>query len=641
MPGKPPNPLDRITPVPAGEPVPAIDFFRPAMFHSPELNPAGTHFVAIVSMGADREDAFVYDLAANTGGRLTVGRNRDISGCTWLDDRRFLFHMTQDKEYALGLCAADITRLSRVTVIERFNVIVPVGVPREAPLKPIIWIRNNAVYEGEDGGVVQIDSQRSFESGDSDNASVIDRFPSPRGGTPVGYLADKDGHLAFAFTAKDGVTTLHRYVKDHWEKCSVDMESIDVVANGERPDELFVLGPREGNRPRALQRFDASTGKLGEVVYQDDKYDLDHVRLYRRETDGRLLGLRYNQRLPKQVWLDQRYLGIQAAVEKVLPDLVVNILGSDHAEKRFFLAAYSDVMPLRYYHFDLEKAQLTEVASTAPWIDPKRMRPMMGMTYKTRDGVSLEGYVTLPENASKANPAPLVVLPHGGPWVREVWAWDREAQFLASRGYAVFQPNYRGSTGYGCRYPEDDNWAFRKMHDDVTDGVKGLLTTGVVDKNRIAIMGSSFGGYLALSGAAYEPDLYRCAITIAGVFDWAMMVKSKRGSEHFRGAYGLYLRKLGDPKKDQERFDAISPIRHVDQVKIPISVAHGVDDQVAPVEQSQRLISELKKHGVPFEKQIESNETHGFHHLENEVALYTAIEKFLAKNLAPKSGGAN
>jgi len=315
---------------------------------------------------------------------------------------------------------------------------------------------------------------------------------------------------------------------------------------------------------------------------------------------------------------------------------VVHIVGSDRPEKQFFVSVSSDVQPPRYFLANLATKAFGTIANVAPWIDPKRMQPMQLISYKARDGREIEGYVTLPAGASREHPAPLVVLPHGGPWVRDHWGFNPEVQFLASRGYAAFQPNYRGSTGYGWRFPEEDQWAFRKMHDDVTDGVKAVLTTGMIDRDRIAIMGASFGGYLALCGAVNEKNLYRCAITIAGVFDWALVMRNAKNSEVFRSQYGTLRRFLGDPKKSQEKFDEISPLRHVDQIGIPVFVAHGTEDPVASVSQSKKLIAGLKKNAVPYEKLIEGGEGHGFHQLDHQVELYTAIEAFLAKNLAPR-----
>jgi dipeptidyl aminopeptidase/acylaminoacyl peptidase len=264
------------------------------------------------------------------------------------------------------------------------------------------------------------------------------------------------------------------------------------------------------------------------------------------------------------------------------------------------------------------------------------MQPMRLITYKSRDGYDIEGYVTMPAGVSEKNKAPLVVMPHGGPWARDTWAWDRQTQFLASRGYAVFQPNYRGSIGTGWRFPKEDMWAFRKMHDDVTDGVKTVLRTGLIDADRVAIMGGSFGGYLALCGAAHEQGLYRCAVTIAGVFDWERVLSDTRRSMNGMGRYGVLKRELGDPKAQQEKFEALSPIRHVSKIKIPIFVAHGKEDFVATVAHSNELLKQLEKFGVTHEKQIEAGEGHGFRQLDHQVKLYTAIEKFLGKYLAPR-----
>jgi len=583
---------------------------------------------------ADRSDGLICDLTTRKLDRFTGGPHNDVNSLTWLDDKRFLFTVIQDKMYSLGLYSSEIGKLQRTFTLDQYSVLVPIGAPRSNPLRPIVWVKHDAQGEGKDGGLVAIDASRDPQRfGTSSGTSVVGRFPVPAGGVAIGYMADVQGNLAFGITAKDGVVTLHSFRGGKWVPSRFDFDRLEIVGNGEKAEELFVLGPREDGKPRALHRYDVASDQLGEVLFRDDSYDLDHVAL-RRDHEGKLLGLYYHQKLPRSVWFDERYLGLQLALEKALPNRVVTILGSDRAEKKFFIAAQADVSPLQYYTFDTEKGEIAQVTSTSPWLDPSRMQPMRGVTYKTRDGYQLDGYVTLPAGASKEKPVPLIVLPHGGPWVRDTWRCDPEVQFLASRGYGVFQPSYRGSPGYDWKFPETDHWAFRKMHNDVTDGVRNLLKTGLFDSGRIGIVGSSFGGYLAVCGAAYEPNLYRCAVTVAGVFDWERVMKEAKGSRYIPAQYGMLRRQLGDPKAKAEFFEEISPLRHVQDIRIPIYVAHGTEDVVASVEQSKRLISELKKHGVPFEKQIEGAEGHGFQNLKNRVELYTAIEAFLAKHLA-------
>ncbi len=640
------DPLARMTPVAADQPIPAVDFFRPRLFTNPELNPAGTHFAAIVSGEADRLDLMAFDLATKKAERLTAGGNYDINAYEWLNDKRLLFSITQDKMYSTGLFAVELGRFSQSYVLQRRNVVVPVGFPKEKPLHAILWIKHSSQHDGGDGGVVKIDTRRSMDSKDGSlfmngddglRADIVETYPDPKGGDPVGYITDKRGEMAFALTVKDGRATLHRYVDSKWVQSPVDVDEMPVIGVGDEPGELLTLGAREEGKPRALHRLNAVTGERGELLFQDEKYDFTGVRIYRHPVDNRILGVQYQRKGPQSVWFDEGYERIQGALGKAFPGEVVRILGSDRAEKQFFISVSSDVRPAAYFHVKLETKTFAPVANVAPWIDPKRMRPMQMITYKARDGREIEGYVTLPEGASMENKAPLVVLPHGGPWVRDNWGWDAEVQFLASRGYAVFQPNYRGSTGYAWRFPEKDLWDFRKMHDDVTDGVKAVIKTRMIDADRIAIMGGSFGGYLALSGAAHEPELYRCAITVAGVFDWERVMKDARGSDYFRGRYGALKRHLGDPAKRKVAFEEISPIKHVDKVKIPVFVAHGTQDIVAAVGQSKALIAELKKYGVPHEKQIERGEGHGFRKVDNQVELYTAVEAFLAKHLAMRA----
>jgi dipeptidyl aminopeptidase/acylaminoacyl peptidase len=188
-------------------------------------------------------------------------------------------------------------------------------------------------------------------------------------------------------------------------------------------------------------------------------------------------------------------------------------------------------------------------------------------------------------------------------------------------------------------FPEADKWEFVKMHDDVTEATKAVIASGLVDRDRIAIMGASFGGYLAISGVVREPALYRCAVTNAGVFDWAEQVLARKYDRYEDFSYGYLIRRLGDPKRDPQRFERMSPGRHVDQIRVPVFVAGGKDDQTVEISQSKTLVSDLRKHNVPHETCFVSEEGHGMRHVKAQVELYSRIEAFLAKNLMPKRAG--
>ena len=648
--------LKRITPVPAGEQIPIMDFFRPRTMREPKLNPSGTHIAAITTVGEDRHQLFVYELKSRKGELIGGPGDKDIYEIHWLNDRRLLFQLSGQKLWGLGLFAANVGAIRDAYPLFQYWNSSVIAVPSGNRLRPLVWNRHDSIDTGKDLGVVEVNtdlhegsfidlvsagaSDKRALDAQSDNANHITvHYPAPEAGMAVGYLADKEGRLEFAFTEKGGDFSLHQLVAQKWKPCAVNLGEIYVIGCGEQSGQLVVLGPPQQGKPRAVQFMDGATGRLGEVLLQDDAYDFDGW-LYRDVVTHDIVGAVFDRAGLQVVWFNESYHQLQKKLESIFPGLLVRIINNNEAKTIFLVATSSDRQPSTYSWVDLEKGSVAVIKSSAPWIDPQRMQPMNAIKFKTRDGRQLDAYLTLPAGASKANPPPLVVLPHGGPWVRDTWGFDGEAQFLASRGYAVMQPNYRGSTGYGWMFPEEDEWDFRKMHDDVTDATKTMIASGLIDRNRIAIMGGSFGGYLAVSGVVNEPELYRCAVSIAGVFDWEQQIKSKKYDRYDSPVFDRMMRKLGDPKLQQEKFDAISPLRHVEQIRVPVFVSGGKEDQIVEIQQSKRLISELEKNHVPFEKFLVSDEGHGMGHLKNEVELYSRIEAFLEKYLKPVKPGA-
>lgn len=644
--------LERNTPVPASEAIPMVDFFRPTLLQEPRLNPSGTHIAALVTAGEDRHELLVVELKNNQMERFSGGGDNDIFEVTWLNDQRLIFGIAVKKSNGIGLFAAEVGDLTSCYPLLQYVGSTLIAVPPQKRLRPLMWIHSGSLNAATDAGVVatintdirsgQIanlfragaDNNSVMDAQASNDKHILSRQTGPKGEFDIGFMADKEGRLEFGFTARDGVLSMHHLAGERWEKCPVDLEEIDVLGCGNQPGQLAVVGPRQDGKPRALQFMDGATGQLGEVLLQDNVYDFDGW-LYRDPASHVIVGAMYERNGPKTVWFDENYGRLQKIMDGYFPGLVVRILGNDEAGRRFLLVTYSDRQPASYYWVDLEKHSFGPIKQSRPWIDPARMQPMNVTKFKTRDGRKLDIYVTLPAGASKEHPPPLVVLSHGGPWMRDNWGYNGEVQFLASRGYAVLQTNYRGSPGYGWMFPKSDEWDFRKMHDDVTDATKALIASGLVDGGRVAIMGGSFGGFLALSGVVNEPTLYRCAVAISGVFDWERLIRDNKYYQYDSDTYARLLRKLGDPKKDPARFDAIAPARHVDQVRVPVFVAHGGDDPIVDIGQSKRLISELEKNHVPHESLVVGDEVHGMSHLDNRVELYARIEAFLAKNLAP------
>jgi dipeptidyl aminopeptidase/acylaminoacyl peptidase len=301
--------------------------------------------------------------------------------------------------------------------------------------------------------------------------------------------------------------------------------------------------------------------------------------------------------------------------------------------------------PGGYYIYDAEKKTANEIGQVRPSLARIRPGQVFAVGYSARDGRKISGYLTAPPGWTDKSPKPpLVVMPHGGPEVRDIYAYDPLVQFLASRGYAVFQPNYRGSAGYGREFQEAGlrHWA-DTVEDDITDGVKFLIDKGFADPARMCIYGASYGGYAALMGAVQHPELYKCAISASGPTDLTRMLKWER-NEHGADSlnYKYWVSQIGDPGEDRALIEAASPALHADRVQHPVLLIHGKQDHTVPYEQSEFMLAALKKAGK--EAQLASFETaaHGFAG-RDQKRFFAELEAFLGANLGvpvvPPIGG--
>ncbi len=271
-------------------------------------------------------------------------------------------------------------------------------------------------------------------------------------------------------------------------------------------------------------------------------------------------------------------------------------------------------------------------------LDPARLCPRKPISYTARDGVVIHGYLTLPKGA-EGRPVPLVIHPHGGPFgVRDSWGYDAEAQFLASRGYAVLQPNYRGSGGYGREFLDQGRFQWgRAMQDDLTDAVKWAVDWGVADPARVAIYGASYGGYAALAGVTLTPELYCCAVNYVGAADLEITFKDRGDDAYLRGSDFSYQREWVGPNAEWRA--ATSPVNLVERIRVPTLHAYGEKDPRVKIDHWTRLEPLLKKYGKPYEVIVERRQGHGFRDEKASVGFYRAMESFLARNLAPVRAG--
>jgi dipeptidyl aminopeptidase/acylaminoacyl peptidase len=615
-------------------PLRAEDLFRASELNDARFSPDGRYLGTIVTDEEDQRNLLIFDTKEHKPLGLRASGAFEVSTFHWLGSDGVVFSVLKDRFYSRGLYSAKLGDLGRYKPINLYDVTRIVGLPESRPGHVLVWIVRPSIKDNSPVRLVELNAGRytsPFESYQTADAVVRTYHPPPEG-PATGWAVDRNGELALCQIWADAKTQVYHYLpaSDSWKKAKQPDGAQPMGVDYESQCLWDVTVSPTGTYE--LRRLNMDTGWMDPTVLSDSSYDIGTGRLYFSERQHALAGVRYLRVRPFTVWFLRAFAVAQATVDKVWPRTENILVANDSAESKFLFACEDSQHPATYELLDLGARSLRTFSKAAPWLEGKPMRPVVPMSFQTRDGVKLEGYETFPEGASLGHPVPLVVLPHGGPWLRDSGMFNPEVQFLASRGYAVLQPNYRGSAGYSPTISHDDEYDFHRMHDDVTDATRAMLATGLVDARRVGIMGRDFGGYLAVAGVAFEKDLYKCAITQFGIFDWEKLIRSKRDNG-WPGEYERLSEKLGMPGPDSARLRDISPLEHVDRIHVPVLIAHGTDDNIVDVAQSKKLARALGQRGVPCETFFRDNEGHGFNNYSNRVEFYHRVEAFLAANL--------
>lgn len=381
-----------------------------------------------------------------------------------------------------------------------------------------------------------------------------------------------------------------------------------------------------------LVEFDPAARKEIKVLYARPDYDLSWAEFNRQR-----------KKLSRVVWqgeknelhyFDSEMGNVMNALRQQFKGYEVNIWTPDDKRSKAIVQIYNERQPGIYYLYDFATRQTRELGSTYPWLNENDLAEMKPVRYKSRDGLTINGYLTLPKGVP-ARQLPVVINPHGGPWYRDVWGYNPEVQFLANRGYAVLQMNFRGSTGYGRKFWEASfkQWG-RTMQDDITDGVQWLIKNGVADPKRVAIYGGSYGGYATLAGITFTPDLYACAVDYVGVANMFTFMKTM--PPYWEPYRQMIYELVGHPQKDSLWLAAVSPVMHADRIKAPLFIAQGANDPRVNKAESDQMVEALRKRGVAVEYMVKNDEGHGFANQQNRLDFYGAMERFFARYLGSR-----
>ncbi|MES2989187.1 MAG: S9 family peptidase [Pseudomonadota bacterium] len=434
------------------------------------------------------------------------------------------------------------------------------------------------------------------------------------------WMADADGVVRAGMAAK-GARAWMLYRKGEGDRFSraSDAGAVEQLAPVRGSDTGYAMAETPGGRT-GLYAYDFRRGKLGRLIYENANVDLEG---FETGPDGRLLGVRYSGDRDETIWFDAERAGEQKAIDAALPGRVNRIVSASADEQRLLILSSSASDRGIYYVYAHGRAAL--FGSVNPQLTAKPATEMRAVSYRARDGMTVHGFVTLPAGRGTAG-LPLIALPHGGPFARDDWGYDPWVQYLAAKGYAVFQPNFRGSIGYGNAYMAkgDGQWG-QGMQDDLDDGVAWLAKSGTIDASRVCVMGASYGGYAAMWAAARNPGKYRCAISFAGISD----VRAQLDFDHQTFEESDFRAWKDRIQGSAPSLESLSPLSYVDRIFTPMLIAHGSEDETVPAEQSVMLHQALSRLGRTHEYKVYPGEGHNLEDPANGADFLSRVGKFL------------
>jgi dipeptidyl aminopeptidase/acylaminoacyl peptidase len=607
------------------ERLPVGDFFKDPEFTSVSLSPTG-EYITVSKPEGDRTLLAAFRVKdMKLVGKWDYGKNRHIDRVRWVNDERFLMYVSlKVGKFDRRVGTPDVYA-SNVDGTQRID--IPNGGFYQ--IVDITW-------DDPENVIVQrsIDSTFLFKM-NVDNAKITTLATAPL--KQGGFVLDSKRQVRYAVGARtEGITqvTLRRD-GDEWTTIhETEMGgSVQLPLGFDREDKNVLFFLSDKGEPSRLSMMDPEGGSETRL---SGNANVDSNEVLLSADDREILAVAYEDGLPAYEFInaDHPESKAYAGLIQAFPKHAVRFGGISQDGRYILVRAYSDIDPGAYYLFDREKGQAKFLLAAMDWIKPAQMSPMRPIQITARDGVKLHGYLTIP-NGSDGKNLPLILHPHGGPHgPRDLWGFNPEVQFLANRGYAVLQINFRGSGGYGNAFEKMGyrNWG-TTMINDMTDAVDWAIAEGIADKDRLCTYGASYGGYAALQSVVRNPTKYACTIGYVGVYSLPLMFKDGDIPETDFGQAFL-KRVMPESVADQQ---AQSAAYNIDKINIPVMLVQGAKDVRVPMSQYRSLKKGLIDAGRPPEVDIvEAKEAHGFYDYQNQVDLYTAMQAFLDKHLGVK-----
>jgi dipeptidyl aminopeptidase/acylaminoacyl peptidase len=634
-------------------------FARRPEFVNMSLSPSGD-FLAAISPFKGRGNLVVINLAERSRRLLTSFETTDVANFYWVNNKRICMRVADGQDvtgnftYRGTFCInidgtefADFTRLDKRSTTDTGRVIL---------FNPV------RAVGGESNDYIISMAARSRTSNDLYRFNTLNgrfqllTFNSP--GDVTRWVLDRNQVPRVAVTneprqGKEPFTRIGFWYRDSadgkWEKL-FESRSTWGVTVGDAMDPLgfdfdnqtMYVASNIGRDKMAIFKYDPKAKKLGDLVFEHPMIDIDGGLLFSNEKK-KLVGIRYSAEMPTTKWFDPELETLQKQLDATLKGNVNNIGVVEEKSRRLLLLSASPTNPGQYYLFNNEDKSLEPLVRRRDWLPESSMSERRFVKYKARDGMEIPAWLTLPKGSSGKN-LPLIVHIHGGPQVRAYFGvqWNERtpyAQFFASRGYAVLEPEPRGSTGFGRKHYESSykQWGLA-MQDDITDGAMHLVKEGIVDKNRMCLFGGSYGGYASLQGVVREGNLFKCTAPYVAVTDLGLLQSVQHSDIAERGDDSLvteFTVAVGDNTRDAEQFQRTSPARNVDKINVPVLLAMGADDRRVPIIHGNDFVKAMQQSGRGnlVEYVVYNGEGHGFNKDDNVLDFVRRLEVFFAKHI--------
>ncbi|QEM12620.1 alpha/beta hydrolase family protein [Mucilaginibacter rubeus] len=602
--------------------IPIIDFFKTPERSFYRISPDGK-YVSYLKPYKDKQNIFIQSLGDGKERMVTKFDDYSVRGdYFWTYNNQLVFSQDIIASDSVKMYAFDVATDKSRTILSLGNVRIGL-VNRNRQQPDIITIKTNERDPGN------FDVYRlNVKTGEM---KIYLQNP----GNITEWFADADGRIRLE-RASDGVneTILFRPDEDKPFKPIIEnnfKNTVRPIAFTGIKNYFYALS--NVNRDKmSLVEINAEDGKEERTIFSCSKADVTSFEYSKNKHRIEFTG--WDEAMPRKHFLAPDVEQMYRTIQQQLKGNEIKVVDRDSSENKFILNTYTDRNPGSFYLFEKSSGKLTKLSDINSSLVPAELCAMKPISYHARDGLLINGYLTLPRGDKSEN-YPVVVMPHDGPWSRDTWGYDDQVQFLANRGYAVFQVNYRGSTGYGKAFRSAGyKQVGGKIQDDITDGVHWLIDTKVANPKKIAIFGGRFGGFSALYGVSFHPELYNCAVVQYGLINFFTYIKD--APPFVKPYLKMTYEMVGNPETDADQLRAISPVFHTDKIKVPLIIFQGAKDQRANISELNQFVRELRKRNVDVKYFLKPNERAYFRSEHNRMEMYAEIEKFLDKNMRVK-----